>query len=230
MEAAHRYDGYDRSQPKIMFGEWATREGAPTTNMLGALGDAAFMTGLERNADIISMASYAPLFVNVNPGGMQWRSDLIGYDALSSYGSPSYYAQTMFSAYLGTTSLPLQAAGVPMQEWTPKPKKNQPAAPAREIPVLYFSATRDDAKGELYVKVVNTVGTPQAVRIDLAGAKHPAAQGRQVVLAASSLDDTNSIADPVRLVPVESSTGGFAPSFSRTFAPYSVTVLAIPLH
>lgn len=229
MEAAHRYDGYDRSAPKIMVGEWATREGAPTTNMLGALGDAAFMTGLERNADIIKMASYAPLFVNVNPGGMQWRSDLIGYDALSSYGSPSYYAQKMFSAYLGTTSLPLQADGVPAQAWTPKPKKNQPAPAARTIPALYFSATRDDARGELYLKVVNTVGTKQAVRFDLAGARHPAAQGRQVVLAASSLEETNSIADPAHLVPVESKASGFAPSFSRSFAPYSVTVLAIPL-
>ena len=229
MEAAHRYDGYDRSQPKIMVGEWATREGAPTTNILGALGDAAFMTGLERNADIIKMASYAPLFVNVNPGGMQWKSDLIGYDALSSYGSPSYYAQKMFSAYLGTTSLPLQAEGVPMQQWTLRARKNQPAAAAREIPALYFSATRDDAKGELYVKVVNTVGTAQAVRVELAGGRRPAANGRQVVLAADSLDETNSIADPVRLAPVESAASGFAPSFNRSFPPYSVTVLAIPL-
>jgi alpha-N-arabinofuranosidase len=229
MEAAHRYDGYDRSQPKIMVGEWATREGAPTTNMLGALGDAAFMTGLERNADIIKMASYAPLFVNVNPGGMQWKSDLIGYDALSSYGSPSYYAQKMFSAYLGTSSLPLQAEGVPMQQWTPKPKKNQPAQAAREIPALYFSATRDDAKGELYVKVVNTVGTSQTVRIDLAGDRHPAAGGRQVVLAGAAPEDTNSITDPARVVPVESTTNGFGPRFSRSFAPYSVTVLAIRL-
>jgi hypothetical protein len=59
------------------------------------------MTGLERNSDIVVMASYAPLFVNVNPGGMQWPSNLIGYDALSSYGSPSYYAQVMFSTHLG---------------------------------------------------------------------------------------------------------------------------------
>ena len=59
------------------------------------------MTGLERNSDIVIMASYAPLFVNVTPGAMQWATDLIGYDALRSYGSPSYYAQVMFSSYLG---------------------------------------------------------------------------------------------------------------------------------
>ena len=65
--------------------------------MGAALGDAAWMTGLERNSDIVIMASYAPLFVNVNPGGMQWQTNLIGYDASSSYGSPSYYAQVMFA-------------------------------------------------------------------------------------------------------------------------------------
>jgi len=65
-----------------------------------ALGDAAWMTGMERNSDLVVMASYAPLFVNVNPGGMQWQSDLIGYDAMSSYGAPSFYAQSMFAQYL----------------------------------------------------------------------------------------------------------------------------------
>lgn len=228
MEAAHRYDSYDRARPNILVGEWATREGAPTTNMLGALGDAAFMTGLERNADIIRMASYAPLFVNVNPGGMQWRSDLIGYDALRSYGAPSYWAQKMFSDALGTTSLPLVANGVPDQQWTPKPRKNEPAPAPKTIPALYFSATRDDAKHTLYVKVVNTVGTAQPVRIELAGAA-PRGQGSQVVLAAATPEDTNSIADPAHVVPVASQAEGFAPSFGRTFAPYSVTVLAIPL-
>ena len=94
---AHHYDNDDRNGPKIFVGEWATREGTPTPNMGAALGDAAWMTGMERNSDLIVMACYAPLLVNVNPGGMQWESDLIGYDALTSYGSPSYYAQVMFA-------------------------------------------------------------------------------------------------------------------------------------
>ena len=89
---------YDRNGPKIFVGEWATREGIPTPNLGAALGDAAWMTGLERNSDLIVMASYAPLFVNVDPGGMQWETDLIGYDAMKSYGSPSYYAQVMFAS------------------------------------------------------------------------------------------------------------------------------------
>ena len=78
---AHHYDKVDRNGPKIFVGEWATREGTPTPNMGAALGDAAWMTGMERNSDLILMSSYAPLLVNVNPQGMQWQSDLIGYNA-----------------------------------------------------------------------------------------------------------------------------------------------------
>jgi alpha-N-arabinofuranosidase len=99
-EDVKHYDKIDRNGPKIFVGEWATREGSPTTNLGAALGDAAWMTGMERNSDLVVMASYAPLFVNVNPGGMQWQSDLIGYDAMSSYGAPSFYAQSMFAQYL----------------------------------------------------------------------------------------------------------------------------------
>src|SRR5581483_6142137 len=101
----HHYDQADRSGPKIFVGEWATREGAPTPNMNAALGDAAWMTGMERNSDLIVMSCYAPLFVNVNPGGMQWESDLIGYDAMRSYGSPSYYAQVLFASHVGDETL-----------------------------------------------------------------------------------------------------------------------------
>jgi alpha-N-arabinofuranosidase len=97
----HHYDTADRSGPKIFVGEWATREGAPTPNMGAALGDAAWMTGMERNSDLIVMASYAPLLTNINAGALQWDTDLIGYDAVKSYGSPSYYAQVMFAEHLG---------------------------------------------------------------------------------------------------------------------------------
>ena len=110
---AHHYDAADRKGPKIFVGEWATREGDPTPDLEAALGDAAWLTGLERNSDLIVMASYAPLFVNVNPGGMQWAPDLIGYNALSSYGSPSYWAQVMFSSHLGTEIVPATLANAP---------------------------------------------------------------------------------------------------------------------
>lgn len=86
---SNQYDSYDRKGPKIFVGEWASMEGRPTNNFNAALGDAAFMTGMERNSDIVTMASYAPLFVNVNRGAYQWTPDLIGYNAISVYGSPS---------------------------------------------------------------------------------------------------------------------------------------------
>lgn len=107
----NQYDQTDRNGPKIFVGEWATREGAPTPNVNAALGDAAWLTGLERNSDIVVMASYAPLFVNVN--SVNWTTDLIGYDALTSYGSPSYYVQVMFAQNRGDVVLPM-TLGVPI--------------------------------------------------------------------------------------------------------------------
>src|ERR1035441_6548928 len=87
--------------------------------MSAALGDAAWMTNMERNSDLVIMSAYAPLFVNVNPGGMQWPTDLIGYDALNSYGSPAYYAQKMFNNYHGDVILAVTAQGIPTRTWQP---------------------------------------------------------------------------------------------------------------
>ena len=109
MEAnlSHQYNGYNRADPKVLVGEWATTEGKPTPTFGAALADASFLTGLEHNADVITMASYAPLLVNVNPGASQWPTNLIGYDALASFGSPSYYVQKMFGQNRGDVVLPV---------------------------------------------------------------------------------------------------------------------------
>jgi alpha-L-arabinofuranosidase len=107
------YDKYDRSAPKIFVGEWASTEGSPTPTMNAALGDAAWMTGMERNSDVVVISSYAPLFVNVNPGAHQWGTNLIGYDALNSFGSPSYYVQKMFNTNQGDTILPVEIVQAP---------------------------------------------------------------------------------------------------------------------
>lgn len=104
-DATH-YDSYDRKGPKIFVGEWASTEGSPTPTMQAALGDAAWLTGLERNSDLVVMEAYAPLLVNVNPGARQWGTNLIGYDALTSFGSPSYWVQSMFAHNTGTVTLP----------------------------------------------------------------------------------------------------------------------------
>src|SRR5262249_57931502 len=93
--------------------------------MAYVLGDAAWLTGLERNADVVMMNCYAPLFVNVNPNGRQWAVNLIGYDALTSFGSPSYYVQKMFSNNRGDVVLPAKLDPLPMLM-----TEEIPAAPA----------------------------------------------------------------------------------------------------
>jgi alpha-L-arabinofuranosidase len=120
MRGAHRHDHLDRSGPKIFMGEWASQDGNPTPTMNAALGDAAFLTGLEHNADIVVMQCYAPLLVNVNRGGSQWGTNLIGYNALSSFNSPSYYAQKMFADSRGDRVLPTDI--VPQSAGTAAPK------------------------------------------------------------------------------------------------------------
>src|SRR3974377_446881 len=162
-EESKHYDPPDRNGPKIFVGEWATREGAPTPNMGAALGDAAWMTGLERNSDLVVMAAYAPLLVNVNPGGMQWETDLIGYDTLNSYGSPAYYAQVMFGSYLGDHTLASKLEGADGK--------------------FFYSITESAAKKKLYLKLVNGSSTPQQVDIDFSGAKL-AASAKLVSLSA----------------------------------------------
>lgn len=160
-DATH-YDTYSRTGPKIFVGEWATRTGAwnktdgePTPKMGEALSDAAWLTGLEGNSDVVVMQCYAPLLVNVNPGARQWKPNLVGYDALNSYGSPSYYAQSMFSTYLGNEMVPIAAENVPMQVNVPL----EPDLIASEIPALFYVATRDSNTGSIYLKVVNAANT-----------------------------------------------------------------------
>ena len=99
----NRYDSYDRKGPKIYVGEYAVTQGCGAGNLIAALGEAAFMTGMERNADIVTMASYAPLFANVNY--KKWNPDLINFSGSVAYGTPSYYVQKMFSQNRGDVVL-----------------------------------------------------------------------------------------------------------------------------
>jgi alpha-N-arabinofuranosidase len=204
-DATH-YDKTDRNGPKIFVGEWATREGTPTPNMGAALGDAAWMTGLERNSDIIVMASYAPLLVNISPNAMQWDTDLIGYDALRSYGSPSYYAQVMFGSHIGdqTPASSIEGAG----------------------PRLFYSVTEDSAKKRLYLKVVNANSDPQAVDIRLPGASL-APEGKLITLTGHNPEATNTIDRPAAIVPVESALHGVSSSLHHRVPAYSIEVMEL---
>ncbi len=204
---ATQYDTTDRNGPKIFVGEWATREGSPTPNLNSALGDAALMTGFERNSDLIVMASYAPLFVNVNPGGMQWESDLIGYDAMSSYGSPSYYAQVLFAKYLGDTVPASTVANAPQR--------------------FFYSATTNEAKGKLYLKLVNGGSEPQTVALHLNGAQKIGREAVMETLSGTNQAETNTLADPRHVVPVKTTLKVAGTSFSHTVPPYAIQVLEI---
>jgi alpha-N-arabinofuranosidase len=203
-DATH-YDKTDRNGPKIFVGEWATREGEPTPNLQAALGDAAWMTGIERNSDIVIMSSYAPLFVNVNPGGMQWESDLIGYDALTSYGSPSYWAQVMFASHLGTEVVAntLSYAG----------------------PRVYASVTRDEKRRRLFIKVVNGSSDELPLSIAINGVSIVGKQATLTTLSGKTPGTTNAITNPKAIVPVEHRVVIAGPSFEQTFAPYSINAL-----
>ena len=205
---AHHYDSTDRNGPKIFVGEWATREGTPTPNFGAALGDAAWMTGLERNSDIVIMASYAPLLTNVNPGALQWVPDLIGYNALHAYGSPSYYAQVMFASYLGTE--------------TPE------SSVANAGPRFFYSVTGNPAKKQLYLKLVNATSQPQALEIRFPGA-NPAGTGELIRLSAKDTQATNSISDPRNIVPVESQLTGLSADWHHTMPADSIEVVVVKL-
>ncbi|MEI9974945.1 MAG: alpha-L-arabinofuranosidase C-terminal domain-containing protein [Ignavibacteriota bacterium] len=206
-EESKHYDNTDRNGPKIFVGEWATREGTPTPNFGAALGDAAFLTGLERNSDVVVMAAYAPLFVNVNPGGMQWASDLIGYDAANSYGSPSYYTQVMFASCLGdhTLTSSLSDAGGK----------------------LFYSATGSSNK--VCLKLVNATSTDRPLTIALRGIGTTAHTAHLTTLHGNTIWATNTIKEPTRIVPVNSTLTIRGESTPYSVPAYSIQVLELDL-
>jgi alpha-N-arabinofuranosidase len=234
--------------PKVFVGEWATREGSPTPNMGAAVGDGANMAGLERNADVVMMHCYAPLFVNVNPGAMQWTSDLLGYDTMTAYGSPAYWAQHMFANHVGDQVLNIAASGLPYRELVQQPRAGrggapgapgaagqQPAAPAsafvpptpmpRVMPDMFFSATKDS--GTVYVKVVNRSTVPQQVQFTVSGLASISPNGKTITLTSANTADTNSITEPHKIEPVTANITGVGPEFTRTVPPNSITVVEI---
>ena len=203
----HHYDDAPRTGPKIFVGEWATRSGSPTPNFGDALGDAAWMTSMERNSDLIVMASYAPLFVNVNPGAMQWPTDLIGYDAARTYGSPSYYAQVLFGNHIGDGTA----------------KSSIDGAGAR----FFYSATVDSKAKTLHLKLVNASDKPQELALKISGIV--ASQAQVNTLHGASYQATNTIDSPDAIHPVKSTLRVSGPEMRHTVGPMTIEVIDIPL-
>jgi alpha-N-arabinofuranosidase len=237
----HDYDKHSRTGPKVFEGEWATQTPprTATPKMADALGDASFLIGMERNSDCVIMESYAPLLVNVSDaarsgktGSKQWDTDLIGYDALGSYGSPSYYVQKMFSLNHGDELLAATVENIPTREWVQTGRRRdgggQAAAPrTNQVATVFIDATRDSKTGAIYVKVVNSAGQPQDVHVEIQGASGIQSGGQITVLSASSLEAANSIKEPEKVAPVTTKVDGLGKSFTRTFPPWSVTVLQL---
>ena len=232
MAQSLKYDTYSRTNPsKIFCGEWATRVGSPTPNMAGALGDGAWMSCMERNSDIVQISCYAPLLVNVsqltgNGRSMHWSSDLIGYDALTSYGSPSYYAQKMFSTMHGDEILATESKDIPIREWQ-RPARGGGNPENFQLRQVFFDATRDAKSGIIYLKVVNTANSARPIQIQITGAPKLKANGEAVVLSGKSLDDTNSMDKPENIVPRTEKVTGISANFTREFPAFSVTVLKL---
>ena len=152
---AARYDSYDRRGPKVFAGEYASHD-HPTgkaNNFLAALSEAAIMTGLERNADVVHLATYAPLFAHVD--AWQWNPDLIWFDNLRMMRTPNYYVQQMYGMNAGTDVLRLQMDG--------KPVAGQDS--------LYATASLDAPTGEIILKLVNAGSTPAQVQVNFNGLK-----------------------------------------------------------
>ncbi|WP_158824108.1 alpha-L-arabinofuranosidase C-terminal domain-containing protein [Granulicella sp. S156] len=208
-DLVHHYDNEPRTGPKIFVGEWATRSGSPTPNFGDALGDAAWMTAMERNSDLILMASYAPLLTNVNPEAMQWPTDLIGYDESNSYGSPSYYAQCLFATHLGDGAAQTTITG----------------AGAR----FFYSATVSSKDHVLHLKLVNASDVDQALRIRLTGISVGDSVAQIDSLHAASFEATNSITLPKAIQPVVSTLHFKGHEFNQVVPQFTIQVIDIPL-
>ncbi len=211
-ENTHRYDNYDRNGPKVFFGEYAAQSDKVVStnnqnNLECALAEAACMTGLEHNGDVVKMASYAPLFAHVE--GWQWKPDLIWTDNLRSYGTPNYYVQKLFANNPGNVTVPVKVD-------------------AGGASTFFVSASRDYDSGETILKVVNAANTLVEANLDFTGGQNIASKVTAFTLA-GNLQDENSFTDPKKIFPVESKLEISAPQFEYIFPPHSLTVLRLKI-
>ena len=186
-----RYDQYDRKGPKVFAGEYACHgQGKKWNHFHASLLEAAFMTGLERNADIVHMATYAPLLAHVE--GWQWRPDLIWYDNLQTVRTASYYVQQLYAKYKGTNVLSLTM-------------DKQPVTGAEGQNGLFASAVYDAGTGEYIVKVANTSDQKETLNLKFEGMKKKEAltSGRCITLASANPDADNTIEHPNTIAPKE---------------------------
>lgn len=188
-----RYDNYDRKGPKVFAGEYACHgKGKKWNHFHASLLEAAFMTGLERNADVVHMATYAPLFAHVE--GWQWRPDMIWFDNLNSVRTVSYYVQQLFATHKGTNVLSLTM-------------NKKPVTGAEGQNGLFASAVCDKNKNEIIVKVANTSDKKQPLSLNFNGLKKKEvlSGARCIKLSSADMDKDNTIENPLAIIPQETS-------------------------
>lgn len=213
---AQRYDEYDRKGPKIFAGEYAAHSpevpnGVLKNNWRAALAEAAFMTGLERNAAVVRMASYAPLFASVD--GWQWSPDLIWFNSLRSYGTPDYYVQKLYANNRGHVVLPVQQDGKVVAGHDS----------------LYASAALDTLTHELIVKIAHTKADVQALTIDADRQFKKGASAVIYTMANNNLETVNSMDDPQKIIPEKMTMAVAGKQVTLQLPAYSFIVLKIPL-
>ena len=211
-----RYDNYPRNASKIFAGEYAAQSVQTVSpdnknNLLTALSEAAFMTGLERNADVVSMASYAPLFANVD--GWQWTPDLIWVDNLRIYGTPNYYVQKLYSLYKGTNVVPFLSDN---QNVTGQDGD-------------FGTACIDNKTNEVIVKFVNTSEKLQEASFVIEGVKKLDTKGTLTELTGDNPDQVNSIDEPVTVSPKDRQVDVKNKTIKMTIKPYSFNVLRVKM-
>ena len=179
---AGRYDAYDRKGPKVFAGEYAAHGKGEFNNWEAALSEAAFMTGLERNADVVYQATYAPLFAHVE--GWQWKPDLIWFDNLKTVRSANWYVQMLYGVYKGTHVIGLTENGKAVEG----------------ADGLYASAVYDKNAGAYYVKIANALTTEQQVSLQFKGMKQ-LSKAETILLTARNDEAENTLANDKAIVP-----------------------------
>ena len=211
LSQATRYDHYDREGPKVFAGEYACHgEGRKFNHFHASLLEAAFMTGLERNADLVHMATYAPLFAHVE--GWQWRPDLIWYDNLRSMRTASWHVQQLYSQYKGSNVLTLKMNGA-----------NVTGAEGQGG--LFASAVLDGDK--VYVKVINTSEKPQDVELAFGGMAVRAVE--RVDFTSALLLEDNTLDDPDRIAPVHRKWTGKGKAVTATVPALCFTIFVLEI-
>lgn len=208
----NRYDNYDRKGPKVFAGEYACHgKGKKYNHFNAALLEGAFMTGLERNADVVEMATYAPLFAHVE--GWQWRPDMIWFDNLRSMPTASYYIQQLYATNKGDQTVPLKMDG-------------KAVAGNEGQNGLFASAVKENG-GDLIVKVANTGDAPQDLQMDFKGLKKNQGYSQVVVTtlhaegdAENTLDNQNIVKPVEKTLSLENSKDWNVTLPAKTFAVY----------